>query len=611
MSAFRSIGCICLAGAMLGLNCSKEAPSVAGIEITNGNCVGTIYNADGTVAPGASVRLFPRDYNPLSSADSVDSTVTDKNGRFSFSVGRLSTYNLIAQKASASCMDSVALIPNATIIVNDTLQKSGFISGIVRLQTPDTAHSIVILVMGTNVYAMPSDTSGKFTTPLLAAGFQKLRIFSTQSGYAVFDTVVTVDHAAETNIPAIFLPSANAPSVGGFSVALDSLTMYATFAWSAVNADSVVSYSLHRSSKKGNDSLIVVDRSLTGTIDDVVAFEGDTLTYRVAANGRNFKEGFPSKPLTVVPRQKIRWNKRMITKWEPERSGILCWLFFDYAGNMFMWGDTTIQKLDTNGAVVKHYENGRLNSYSHGQKPQADESGNIFIYGINGEIFRLDADLNLRKEFIPSGTNAPSGYEVLAATKDGKLLAICDSVGEWSEGETRDAFLRRVKVYNSNFVKQDEYTTATNSQIGDIDRFGDTFVATQWQFRYQVQLSIGWYDQTLHQVASVENFDYVNIFLPPQRCLPDLFFPGPDGLIFVTANFIDDAYQGLTMVSVSKADKKLTARFVVPSLFGPDRTYFFDYRGNFYIVREESADGKNVEVIYRYSLAPLSGAGTR
>jgi hypothetical protein len=621
MSAHRLIIALSIGISILGIVCTNEKP-VAGIEITNGNCVGTIYHSNGSVADGAVVRLIPRDYNPFSPADSlIDSTVTDRNGRFSFMVTQLRRYNVIAQKADVSCMDSIELIPNATIVVIDTLRESGFISGIVRLQTPDTANSIVILVMGTNVYVMPSDTSGNFATPLLAAGTYALRIFSTQSGYAVFDTIVTVEKGAETKLPVIFLPSANAPSVGDFSVTLDSLMMYATFVWSVSDTDSIVSYSLHRTSKKGNDSLIMVDKSLTSTTYDVLLYEGDTLTYQIAANGKNFKEGFRSRPLMVIPRQKVRWDQRILTQWAP-LTGTDVWLFFDYTGNMFMANSDGIQEFDAIGNFLNSYDIPSSVYFNCYQSPQADEFGNIYFNesrGGRGKIIRFDADLNKHKELIFGDSNAVSPPTIWIATaKDGNLLVIEDSTGEIVGGDTINHFLRRITTYDSNFVKQDQSAIQAMSPLATVMRFGNTFVAEQWVSRIDQRNSVGWYDQKFSEVSAVKNFDYVKKYLPWKCTLQDFSFGGPNGLIFTygsvdtnsspdTVGYESFPMNPLSLFVVSTADKKLVARLLLPPL--TTWRVYFDQSGNFYSLVAEKVGKYQTQVIYRYPMAPLFDVG--
>ena len=601
---------------VLGIVCTKEK-SVSGIEITNGNCVGTIYHSNGAPADGVVVRLIPRDYNPFSPTDSLlDSAVTDQYGRFSFNAKQLRRYNIIARKAAASCMDSIELIPNATTIVIDTLRQSGFISGAVRLQKPDTANSIVVLVMGSSIFTMPSDTSGKFTTPLLAAGSYTLRFFSTQSGYAVFDTVVIVDKGAETKLPVIFLLSANAPSVSGFSVTFDSLTMYATLAWSLSNTDSIVSYSLHRTSKNGNDSLFVIDKSLTSIIEDILLYEGDTLTYQIAANGKNFKEGFRSKPLTVVARQKVRWDKRTVINWDISRLYDVVSFFVDSKENLFLADYQIIQKLDANGNALNQYvaDSGTDFSgyiYSFTQSPQIDDFGNVYVnqfYDVRHKIIKLDADLNKRKEMILGDSSAESPSSLtIAVTGGGNVLVISDSSG--APYSDTASFSRRVTVYDSNFTPHDDYGYSNVIPIMEVTRFGETFAATE-RFSVGIDLPyfLGWFDQKFNALSSVKNFDYVNKFIPAtyHKAVSPIPFAGPGGLIFTpcAVDSVEFPFPTGSLFIVSTADKKLVARFLLPVMDGA----CFDQAGNYYWLVTEQVDGNSVEVVYRYPLAQFFGA---
>lgn len=343
------------------LNCAHNA----GIEVTNGNCVGTIYNKDSTPASGALVRLIPSDYEPASSPASspVDSTYTDRYGRYSFDVVESNYYNIIAQKGDVACMqDSVAVVADGKSIVdNDTLEASGQLTGRIQVKPEDDPGSIVILIMGTNFFTTPYDSLGNFVTPPLPAGDFTVKLFTNVNGYDVLDTSITVVSGDTTELTAQ-LPTTDSPVVSGFTVTFDSVTMMAEMKWTPIDTALLHSYALHRSMTVNDDTLLMLDKTISSYTDDLVLYNGDTVVYELAAVGKNYMEGYKAASHEFVACGKVYCVATT-------DSGIIPYdyrdhhlVYADSTGNTFWNYKNSIVKLDAGYNKLDEYTIPDLNS---------------------------------------------------------------------------------------------------------------------------------------------------------------------------------------------------------------------------------------------------------
>lgn len=274
------------------LQCTTK--QVTGIEVTNGNCVGKIYNEDNTVASGVLVRLIPSGYDPtIPSSGKIDSTFTDKNGEYSFSVTKSDYYNIFAQKDNKFCKkDSVSIISNISQnIGNDTLSAPALLTGKVRVKPENDPLKTVILFYGTNFYTVPYDSSGNFDTVYLPEGQYTVKAFSTEDGYGIFDTSIIVSSGEIINIT-ITIPTFYSPQVFNVKASFDSSNFSASLSWDPVDTSLITYYAVHRIINNVHDTLMQIDKNVTAISDYCGYFVDDTVTYQISAVGKNYKEGY-------------------------------------------------------------------------------------------------------------------------------------------------------------------------------------------------------------------------------------------------------------------------------------------------------------------------------
>jgi hypothetical protein len=397
------------------LCCSKPAV-FSGIEITNGTCVGRIINGDGTAAQMAVVRLIPSDFNPYAqSRAAIDTSLTNGDGAYVFDVSRPGYYNIVAEKGPTSCLrDSIFVEAEARTIVDpDTLRQSGWFAGAVRLKPGDDSRQAVILVLGTDIYTMPHDTSGAFASPLLPKGNYTIRIFTSVPGYAALDTAVAVRVGGETRL-SVSLASSDAPSVAGFTASYDSAMMRVILSWSAPDTSRIVSYALYRKSGRGNDTMITLGRASTSYVDDVIYFDGDSISYQIAAAGKQYKEGYRAAAGPIIVAGMVPCVKAIdvsgISKGLESSGSFSIWS--DRESDIFLLGYDVVYKLDADGVVRKDYViDGPDREYSYfSGKLQSDDAGNVYAckYHFNDSarsmtVMKFDRDLNvLRRPKLPA-----------------------------------------------------------------------------------------------------------------------------------------------------------------------------------------------------------------
>jgi hypothetical protein len=590
------------AAMVIACGCSKDRV-ISGTEITNGNCVGKIYNPDGTAAKGALVKLIPADYNPfVQKGDSLDSTVTTAAGDYAFNVSQSKFYNIVAEKGPTSCMlDSIFVQADAkTMVDNDTLRESGWLSGALRLKPGDDGSKAVILVLGANVYMVPSDTAGSFTSPLLPKGSYTIRIFTTLTGYAVFDTVIAVQEGVETKL-AVNLPSSNAPSISNLSAAYDSASMIVSFQWSMPDTSKIVSYALYRKNNVGNDARIMLDKSATSAADTVVGFDGDSISYEIAAMGKNFMEGYRAVTQKIVVCGKAYCVKKM------DLTNISTGLYppgevsiYAYRENeIFLVGEHVIYKLDTNGMVRKDYQLDHSSPVNEGYFPgvlQGDDGGHLYIQKVNSEhraVIKFDADLNVIAELSLDSGDIGS----IMVQSNGTICAFYNftdsALGNYTE----------IKVYNSAFNAVKDFRIM-NRLILNGTSYGDTIVTNEYQAgqnSIEDIRSITFYDTAFTQLSTFKESD----FSGSRYCTPQLCGESDAGYTVATpfGLFISVIETGESSLIFTTGKGEFLASIIVPA----SGRMYGDLLGNLYCVSYEQT-GTDVyapKTLFKYTMAPL------
>lgn len=206
-----------------------------------------LYQRDGkTPAAGVPVVIRPR----KSLADmgsvlpkrlsSVDSVITDKQGRFAFD----STLDNGIYVIEAVSGNDAVLIDFVVVKEGDrtltlppySLKPAGAIKGIIRLSEGDDPRKVLVLIYGIDRLAQVK-TDGSFKIANLAEAAYDVRIVSSIDNYSVFDTTdVPVISGDTTDLAEIRLPFTGIPLAKNIALAYDTSMQIVTLTWSAANA---------------------------------------------------------------------------------------------------------------------------------------------------------------------------------------------------------------------------------------------------------------------------------------------------------------------------------------------------------------------------------------
>jgi hypothetical protein len=229
------------------IGCSTKPPTAPAGSI-DGNCVGTVRDAAGSPVAGASLSLVPEGYSPLSTVtgSGVDSAVSDEYGRYGFSVDAPGAYNLLAKgKGLYAMRRTVRVSSDARVILDDEiLREPGSLSGMARLQGESDHRGVIVLLMGTNVYAKPFDSTGAFSIAALARGTYILRILTSGNDYDVAETTITVASGLRTEMPCIELRKKFIPIVDSLSVRFNPAMMTIDLSWPPLDTAKIRNYSV-------------------------------------------------------------------------------------------------------------------------------------------------------------------------------------------------------------------------------------------------------------------------------------------------------------------------------------------------------------------------------
>jgi hypothetical protein len=377
MTFLKTIGMAFIAGVMF---CTS--PMNTGSEVTNGRITGRVVNGDGSAAQGAIVVLLPDTLNPqsINSNFSIDSAKTNNEGYYSFATISKGWYNLLASgSGKKSFKDSIYVNNDRKLQLEDiTLSAPVSCSSVVHLENHEQDNrSVIILVLGTNTYASPDDSSGKFILPELAAGTYRLRILTTLPEYEIKDTILEIQTGASGTITnPIILKFLGIPKVGQLSVSYDDKMKFATISWPKLDTDNVIGYNIYRGSPDNSKPLNSKPISDTFFIDDVIYNIGDTVTYVVSALNHSLKEGGFSNGYSLWIMDGIAFVKTT-QFWDPKTTNAWVWsVVRDSLENVYIALGNTITKYNADGNLLKQYTDSRESAAHH-----------ILCVGKNGNMY--------------------------------------------------------------------------------------------------------------------------------------------------------------------------------------------------------------------------------
>jgi hypothetical protein len=266
---------------MLVTNCSRIAGTSD--ETSTGTRTARVLYSDLTPAAGIEVQIFAAGDT---SRIPLDEVKTGTNGEYSFTI-KNGYYTLWAEKDSLTAYkDSVLFTSSGSDSSTLILEKSGSISGYVRLQPGDNPVSVYIGVLGTYKYCNV-DQQGKFTLTGLALGEYTLRLVSNLDHYT--PTFVSVNCISDSLLvlkDTIDLVYSGIPAVNGITAQFDSITGTSRISWnksSYIYLDRYIVYRrLSSDPYNGNETIgMTTDTTFT---DSTASFfgKGSAVRYSVA-----------------------------------------------------------------------------------------------------------------------------------------------------------------------------------------------------------------------------------------------------------------------------------------------------------------------------------------
>ncbi|MBN1759445.1 MAG: hypothetical protein JW863_14045 [Chitinispirillaceae bacterium] len=477
---------VCILILVFTLRCTTD--EIAGIEITNGECTGVIYDENFRKAADVVVRLIPAGYAPSATADSalVDSTMTDQEGRYTFTVPRNDFYNIIAEQGDASCMqDSVSLlVDRKNNLENDTLEGTGRLTGTIKVKTGNDPQAVIVLVLGTDRYTSPVDSTGTFPPLPLPAGTHTVRIFTSENGYAIIDTTVSI-FSDDTTVLILQLPLSYAPAVNDFQVTYDSASLTAMLQWEPVDTALIRAYSIHRIVNGTEDSIIRIDRGDSGYTDNCEPFFDDTGRYEIAAVGTTFKEGYGvAGPAIQVCGKILSVEKIPFDNFTLDSEGF--WkLCVDNDDNVYFHNYKDIYKVGTDGSILRH-TTAKAITGSDGTvwMMSSDTRNNLLLY-VQGEersIYKLDGDFN-----VITSLTFPRGYvcvykELSFTLGELTFVRFGENGTVYLHSTCDDSGMTTIREYDTDLVYKNSYTLQGYTYISYTS--GDTVMATRLEGRF-------------------------------------------------------------------------------------------------------------------------------
>jgi hypothetical protein len=416
LNYFVSYAAVSIIPILFVITCTKEAALVnhtSGLETAN--IVGKIRNDDGAIANGVSIKLIPTDFDPHATIDllSIDSTETDGNGMYGFKLKSTGFFNVSAHGFGKYCyLDSVYGSERDRFTVkDDTLKPAGSISGIARLQAGGDNRQIIILVIGTNTYATPQDSSGTFSIAAIAQGAYKLRMLTLEKGYGIFDTTVNVKSGENTAIAGVLrLPVEAIPAIGQVSANYDPRMMRVKLTWPPCDTANIDSVYVFRNTGIAEPPYALLDKKDTSFEEDILFLNpdslrfGDTLRYSVAACGKNHAIGSVGvAPDILIKSIFTPIGSFLLSGLSRKYDGDDFEFVVDKAHNIYFGGDGWVSKVDPAGRVCADYGDHDASNIYYLSIIKTDTKGNVYYYSLRDtQLIRLSTNLKLTATKIVS-----------------------------------------------------------------------------------------------------------------------------------------------------------------------------------------------------------------
>ncbi len=590
------------------VGCSKQPPA-APANYADGNCVGTVKDEAGSPVAGASLMLVPEGYSPLSAANgsTIDSTTSDAYGRYGFTIDAPGVYNLIAKSKGFFAMRrAIRISADARVILDDEiLRDPGSMSGTVHLQDNSDHRGAIILLMGTNVYAKPFDSTGAFSFAALAEGLYTLRILTAENDYAVAETTVTVTSAMHTALSLIELQKKFVPIIDSLSAAYDPVMIRAVLSWPAIDTARIRNYAVYcNRSIKNIEPIAIMDKSATMYSFDIFTSPLDTFLYEISAIGNDGIEGPSTSAKPFVKYSAIDLDT--ITSAVPLKlDQEFC---FDRNDNIFTFLGYKIIKLDPKGNHLGEFV---LSCDTTGDTarfytvPCIDTSGNIYALASSRAsrlLMKFNNDLQLVREF-PLDSSRDFSFAVSAA--GAIMLSVPPRPGY------NDAWTYRW-IYDPRFnlVEKDSFPE-TLSILNSVSS-NDMTVCLFTHDRFYKRFRVVYFDNTFKEIFSPIDLDSRSGFHELSSMVPSEYEAHLLSMFVVFKNLFAVQYVSTEPSSnmLLFFDDRLqpVARMPFDIFYVTCPIFSFDSKGNCYCVIPDdmnSVPPRYHNKIHKYSVAKI------
>lgn len=450
---------------MIMTGCQLEQ-TVTPADISQNNITGKLCDQSGAPVKNATVYLVEEEYSTLSdNSYTIDSTISDGSGLFGFQVTSNGKYNLLAKSN-----DRYAFWQSITISTTSRMELpaekmfvGGSVEGTVQLQSLNNHSSAIILFPGTNIYAAPLDSTGKFQVQKLAQGSYKVRLLSMVGGFEVKDTTVTVVSGTTTIIPTVLVPQKKTPKIDNFNVAYDPLMMEATLSWTCNDTGMVDSFKIYCNRHKNILPVKTVNNNCFSVTFDLLSESPDSFTYQISALRKDGweetaviadpiinKSSLSSRKITLSD-DKVKSLHRESQSCLINKYGFYILFYDDFSDTNFY-----IMKLDSNFNYQQLISlHGQYTFYCHSLC--FDNDGNIFVFsrkpsGNYHHILKLDRDLNII-DSLPIAKNEDMPFYSMAVASNGNLLLYNTGIAPFFENFQTGNFSKTTeeRIYDRDF----------------------------------------------------------------------------------------------------------------------------------------------------------------
>jgi hypothetical protein len=575
--------------------CNSTPPTTI-MERPDGNCIGRVCDRNGRPVAGASVQLVPEGYLPSTNktiVTDVNSTTSNAQGYFGFSVNSSGKYNLLASGGNLyGLRKSLPLNKDRQMeLPEEVLREPGSLSGAVHMEEMEGHCSAVILLKGTSIYISPDTATGEFSLSNLAAGEYDLRVIAPE--YSVIDTMVIVVSGVTTKSPAFFLVRKKLPKIDQFTATYDPLMMEVSLTWTTSDTDQIDSFHLYCNREQNILPILAFDKNTTSAKIDLLFSPVILYAYQIAPVGHDGWESpsLSAKPFTnssaVVSQKLIRpaeMNSAKVMGSERFHSTKFGNYYFKQDG---LAKEYQIFKMTSDLVIEKSVSySGEITSAN--SNITSDAQGNIYFLtesfdtlSSNLHLIKCDPQLNLLDTFeFPHG-RGPHSYSLAISGSGTILLYNNNGTIQWKPA-ANDTTIVTVLAPDFSTISQMVYPDCR--QILQSVITGDSVTVVIGSNAWGKNRII-YFDSAFTVIGTGNPLE--------EMVVPNISFYGPENILYICGSnlFITGCYPVInkpTILYFFNSDNKIVARYnsgstsLINSLHNSSMAFFSDNNGNLY-----------------------------